>query len=80
MSNDRHKFYGQKSFRTVPFIDKHQVLKKVVMETGIWKSPNTENAKCYGNVFSHEWKQTESTKNKWTESAATLLSDVLLWL
>ena len=51
------------------------------MGTGIWKSANTiENPKCYRNVFPHAWKKTESTKNKWTNSAATLLSDVLLGL
>ena len=55
--------------------------KKVVMETGIWESANTiENPKCYRNVFPQAWKKTESTKNKWTKSAGTLLSDVLLGL
>ena len=51
------------------------------METGIWEFANTiKNPKCYKNVFCHAWKKTESTKNKWTESAGTLLSDVLLGL
>ena len=55
--------------------------KRVVMETGTWESANTiKNPICYRNVFSHASKKIESTKNKWTEGAGTLLSDVLLRL
>ena len=55
--------------------------KKVVLETGISESQNTiKNTKFYSNVFFHGWRKMESTKNKWAESAAALLSDILLGL
>ena len=44
------------------------------MESGTWESANTiKNPICYRNVFSHASKKIESTKNKWTEGAGTLL-------
>ena len=36
-----HRFYGDNSVRVVVLIDKHKILKKVEMETGILASSNT---------------------------------------
>ena len=50
--------------------------KKVVMDTGISASPyKIKNKKFYKNISSG-WKKTESTKNKWTESVATVLRNI----
>ena len=54
--------------------------KIVVMETRIWASPDRKNTKFYRNVISPGWKMTEWTKNKWTESASILLTDIPLEL